>query len=169
MMSGMAWDIIGMMAVGAGMAALLYAGLHALRKAGLTLPRWLLPAGVGLAMLGFTIWNEYSWYSRVTEQLPDTVEVLETGTGGKAWRPWAFVIPMVNRFAAIDRASLIDEAGGIRRGQVLFVERWQPTRYVTLDFDCQAARVRAVADGRASDWRPGTDDPAYAAICERGG
>ena len=34
MMSGMAWDIIGMMAVGVGIAAALYAASHALRKAG---------------------------------------------------------------------------------------------------------------------------------------
>ena len=38
-------------------------------------PRWIMPAGIGLAMLGFTVWNEYSWYSRVTDQLPASVEV----------------------------------------------------------------------------------------------
>ncbi|KGJ06115.1 hypothetical protein IT41_02845 [Paracoccus halophilus] len=168
-MSGMAWDILGMIAVGIGAAALLFAGAHALRKAGLAVPRWITPAGIGLAMLGFAIWNEYSWYSRVSAQLPATVEVLETGTGGKAWRPWAFVIPMVNRFAAIDRAGLTDTGQGVQRGQVLFVERWQPTRYVTLDFDCAGARIRAVAEGRESDWLPAAQDPAYAVICERGG
>ncbi|WP_114347613.1 hypothetical protein [Paracoccus lutimaris] len=169
MMSGMAWDIIGMFAVGVGVAALAFAGMHALRKLGLELPRWILPAAVGLGMLSFTIWNEYSWYGRVTGQLPDTVEVLETGSGGKAWRPWAFVVPVVNRFAAIDRAGLSGETEGLRRGQVLFVERWQPTRYVTLDFDCAGARLRAVAEDRASDWRPGTGDPAFAAICGKEG
>ena len=35
MMSGMAWDIIGMIAVGVGVAAVLYAASHALRKAGI--------------------------------------------------------------------------------------------------------------------------------------
>ena len=121
-------------------------------------------------MLVFTIWNEYSWYSRVTGQLPDTIAVLETGSGGKAWRPWSFVVPVVNRFALIDRAGLSDGADGLRRGQVLFVERWQPTRYVTLDFDCAGDRIRAVAaEGQASGWRPGADDPAFAAICGKEG
>ena len=170
MMSGMAWDIIGMIAVGIGMAAVVYAASHALRKAGIWLPRWIMPAGIGLAMLGFTVWNEYSWYSRVTGQLPDTIAVLETGSGGKAWRPWSFVVPVVNRFALIDRAGLSDGADGLRRGQVLFVERWQPTRYVTLDFDCAGDRIRAVAaEGQASGWRPGADDPAFAAICGKEG
>ena len=168
-MSGMAWDIIGMMAVGVGIAAALYAASHALRKAGVFLPRWIMPAAIGLGMLSFTIWNEYSWYGRVMGQLPASVEVLETGSGGKAWRPWAFVLPIVNRFAAIDRAGLTAGADGLQRGQVLFVERWQPTRYVTLDFDCAGARVRAVAEGRASDWRPGAGDPAFAAICGKEG
>ena len=58
MRSGMAWDIIGMIAVGIGMAAVVYAASHALRKAGIWLPRWIMPAGIGLAMLGFTVWNE---------------------------------------------------------------------------------------------------------------
>ena len=44
MMSGMAWDIIGMIAVGIGMAAVVYAASHALRKAGIWLPRWIMPA-----------------------------------------------------------------------------------------------------------------------------
>ena len=105
-MSGMAWDIIGMIAVGIGVAAVLYAASHALRKLGIALPRWIMPAGIGLGMLVFTIWNEYSWYSRVTGQLPDTIAVLETGSGGKAWRPWSFVVPVVNRFAVIDRAGI---------------------------------------------------------------
>ncbi len=168
-MSGMAWDILGMVAVGIGAAAAAYAAMHALRKAGAAVPGWILPAIVGISMLGFTIWNEYSWYSRVRAQLPDTVEVLQTGSGGKAWRPWAFVVPMVNRFAVIDRASVSPGEAGLQRGDVLFVERWQPTRRVTLDFDCAGARLRAVSGEAESAWQPGGDDPAFAAICRKNG
>lgn len=168
-MSGMAWDILGMVAVGIGAAALAYAAMHALRKTGLKVAGWILPACIGLSMLSFTIWNEYSWYSRVRAQLPETVEVLETGTGGKAWRPWAFLVPMVNRFAVIDRAGLMQGADGMQRGQVLFVERWQPTRHVTLDFDCAGKRLRAVSGDSASEWQPGANDPAFAAICRKEG
>lgn len=164
-MSGMAWDIVGMIAVGAGVAALAYAGLHALRKAGVTGPRWIMPALIGAAMLSFTVWNEYSWFGRVRDQLPPSVVVLETGTGGKAWRPWAFVVPMVNRFAALDMAGLRDAPDGVRQGTVLFVERWRPTSYVTLDFDCTGQRLRAVSEAGHSDWRPGAQDPAFAAVC----
>ncbi|MTH79123.1 hypothetical protein GL286_15450 [Paracoccus aestuariivivens] len=164
----MAGDIFGMVAVGIGAAALIYAAAHALRKAGVKVAGWILPAFIGLSMLSFTIWNEYSWYSRVRAQLPDTVEVLQTGTGGKAWRPWAFVIPMVNRFAVIDRAAVNEGVDGLQRGEVLFVERWQPTRSVTLDFDCAGSRLRAVSDETASEWRSGSADPAFAAICRKG-
>ena len=52
-MNGMTWDIIGMLAVGAGIAALLYASSHALRKAGVALPRWIMPAAIGLGMRVF--------------------------------------------------------------------------------------------------------------------
>ena len=29
------------------------------------LPKWVLPAGIGLAMLSYSIWNEYTWYPRM--------------------------------------------------------------------------------------------------------
>ena len=87
-----------------------------------------------------------------------------------AMRPDHALVALSAQGRLIGIVGLRDGAGGLQRGQVLFVERWQPTRYVTLDFDCAGDRIRAVpAEGQASGWRPAADDPAFAAICGKGG
>ncbi|MDO5622050.1 MAG: hypothetical protein Q4G24_11340 [Paracoccus sp. (in: a-proteobacteria)] len=168
-MAGMSWDILAMLAVGIGAAAALYAALHAASKAGFDLPRWLLPAGIGLAMLGFTVWNEYTWFPRVRDQLPARVEVLEVGQGGKAWRPWAWLVPMVTRFTALDPA-MVQQSEGLRQAPVLLVERWQPTRQVTVQVDCAAGRQRMLAaSGTPTGWSdPAPADPLIRAMCKGG-
>lgn len=170
MTRSMGGDIFGMLVVGLGAAAFLFAALHAARKAGLALPRWTMPAGIGAAMLVFTIWNEYTWFPRVRDQLPDRVQIIETGQGGKAWRPWAFVFPLTTRFAALEPLMEAPEDGGALRVRILLIERWQPTRFVTLDLDCAGARQRMVAaDGTTLDWeRVGEEDePVLQAACTR--
>lgn len=173
MTESMGWDVLGMLIVGLGAAAVLYAALHALRKAGIATPKWALPGGIGAAMLLFTIWNEYTWFPRVRDQLPDHVQVLDTGAGGKAWRPWTFVIPMVTRFTAVEQPSARQVTDGEpTRVRILLVERWQPTRFVTLDIDCTAERQRMVAgNGTAQGWQAvAGNDPVLVATCaEKGG
>lgn len=171
MTESMGWDVLGMLIVGVGATAVLYAALHALRKAGITAPGWALPAGIGAAMLCFTVWNEYTWFPRVRDQLPDHVQVLNTGAGGKAWRPWTFVIPMVTRFTAIEPHSDQQVKDEPTRVRILLVERWQPTRFVTLDFDCDAGRQRMVAgNGTEQGWQAvAQDDPVLVAACAENG
>lgn len=58
-------DFISTVSAGFGMAGVvLIVGLILRRLAGITLPRWAVPASVGLAMLAFAVWNEYSWFAR---------------------------------------------------------------------------------------------------------
>ncbi|MBI6629031.1 hypothetical protein [Pontibaca salina] len=171
MTASMGWDVLGMLIVGLGAAAVLYAALHALRKAGFHTPGWALPSGIGAAMLLFTIWNEYTWFPRVRDQLPDHVQVLDTGAGGKAWRPWTFVVPMVTRFSALEPSSgQLDKDGPIRV-RILLVERWQPTRFVTLDVDCASERQRMVAgNGTAQNWQAvAGNDPVLITACANEG
>lgn len=167
-MSGLAWDFLGLLAVGIGAAALVYAAMHAARKAGRPLPRIMLPLAIGASMLGFAVWNEYTWSDRVHAQLPDRVVVLDQGVARQAWRPWTLVFPVTARFTALDRATLVQGADQMRRGQILFVERWQPTRAVMLEVDCRDGRQRMIGpSGTPADWLPGqTDHPAVRAICD---
>ena len=97
--SGLGMDLLGVFAVGIGAAALLFALTHAARKAGRPLPGWLLPAGIGVAILTYATWNEYSWAGRVKAQLPERVQVVAEGTGRSGLRPWTYVVAPVSRLA----------------------------------------------------------------------
>lgn len=162
-MTGVGVELLGVIAVGIGMAAVLFAGMHALRKAGLNLPRWLLPAGIGLAMIGYSVWNDYAWFGRAKDRLPQDSQMLLVGRDSQPWAPWTYVAPVAVRFAALDPASIRDEENGIRQAQITLVERRGQTLVVPQQFDCTQGRIRPAR----GEWTPvQPDDPAYAAVCE---
>ena len=156
----MAFDIIAMICFGAGIAGI-FLILRRMLKG--RLPSWALPATIGAAMLGFSIWNEYSWYSRVTATLPDEVEVILSPLDRSVLRPWTYLVPPSTRFMALDRTALLVSAKnpGFRQADLIFVERWRPTQRVPMAFDCSGGRHADLAGGAAllpdgtltgSDW-----------------
>lgn len=164
-MMGVGVEIMGVVAVGIGAAAVVYAALHALRKAGVVLPQWLLPAGIGLAMIGYSIWNDYAWFDRARDRLPAGTRVLLVGDDSRPWAPWTYLAPVAVRFAALDPASIRADANGIRQAQIMLVERRGQTVVVPQDFDCAGGRIKPAR----GEWTPsGPDDPAFAAVCEEG-
>lgn len=165
-MTGMTTDFFATIAVGIGAAACLFAFLHATRRAGLALPKWLLPAGIGLSMIAYTIWNEYSWFDRTRAGLPEGAVVVAQGRESNFWQPWSYLAPVTVRFAALDRAEMTTGDDGIRHAPILLMQRWGKALRVQQDFDCDAGRIRPPG----GDWvaaAPG--EGAYAAVCEGGG
>ncbi|MBA4489756.1 hypothetical protein [Paracoccus sp. S1E-3] len=163
--SGIGGDLLGTLAVGGGAAALLYAVMHAVRAAGWGLPRWLLPAGIGLAMIAFATWNEYSWAARVKAQLPDRVAVLAEGQSRSPLRPWTYLAPPTTRLALLDPQALTAGAEGAQIAQVMLVERWKRSVTVEQGVDCGGRRMRAPDTA----WYPAPiGDPVFAAVCSGG-
>lgn len=161
-MTGVGVEILGVIAVGIGAAAVLYALFHALRKAGLAPARWLLPAGIGLSMIAYSVWNDYAWYDRARARLPAESSVLLTGTVSQPWAPWSYFFPITTRFAAIDPASIEARPGGTARAEITLVERRGNTLIVGQDFDCAKGLIRP----GGGEWQPaGADDPAFRLVC----
>ena len=164
--SGLGMDLLGVFAVGIGAAALLFALTHAARKAGRPLPGWLLPAGIGVAILTYATWNEYSWAGRVKAQLPERVQVVAEGTGRSGLRPWTYVVAPVSRLALIDPDGVrLGEEEGTQVVPVILVERWKRSVTVEQGIDCAEGLSRP-PDGEWQVAAPG--DPAFAAICAEG-
>ncbi|SNT72613.1 hypothetical protein [Paracoccus seriniphilus] len=161
-MTGVGVEVLGVVAVGIGAAAVLFASFHALRKAGIEIPRWLLPAGIGLAMVSYSIWSDYSWYGRAVDRLPAGSEILLVGHKKQAWAPWTYVFPVAVRFAAFDPATIQDDSDGVRHGQIMLFERRGQTLIVPQDFDCQGSRIRRAG----ADWTTADEsDPAFLRVC----
>jgi hypothetical protein len=171
----MFWDLIAMVAAGAGLAGLVLVIRKVSRG---RLPSWTIPAAIGLGMLTFTIWNEYTWFPRASGALPAGVTVLSAPGSSQIWRPWSYVFPIHLRFAAYDgvTAKTSTTNPAIRQGEVVIVQRWQQTRRVPIAVDCtkhlRADLVEGAAiapDGTLSgaEWYPAAaDDALQNAACK---
>ena len=141
------------------------------------LPRWLTPAGAGLAMLAMAIVNEYGWYPRTVQGLPEGLEVATTAEDRAIYRPWTYVVPFVTRFLAVDTATIRtnDALPGQRIVEVYAFARWAAPMRRGVAVDCTGGR-RADLDGAVSfdadgglqgaAWREvGADDPIVRTAC----
>lgn len=163
-MMGMGVELLGVIAVGIGTAAVLFAATHAARKFGFVIAAWLLPAGIGFAMIGYSVWNDYTWQDRAIARLPVGTDVLMTGTARQPWAPWTYLVPAPVRFAALDPAATQPEPDGSTRAEIILVERRGRTLVVPQMFDCEKGMIRPA---RGTWTQAAPDDPAYDAVCRK--
>ncbi|GAB4522646.1 MAG: hypothetical protein Tsb0019_24470 [Roseibium sp.] len=144
---------------------------------GRRLPRWLAPVFAGLAMLLMTISNEYGWYGRTKEALPEGLVVARTVDSRAVYRPWTYVVPYVERFAAVDTLSLKTHPAqpGVILAETYFFGRWSPVERLPVLVDCTNGKRAALTDAFAfenngtvsgADWvAVPAGDPLLATIC----
>ena len=144
------------------------------------LPKWLSPAAAGAAMLAFAIWSEYSWFVRTTAALPVGFQVVSQGESSAPWRPWTYLRPMTDRFAAVDTNTLRRNEAfpDLRLAEVYFFARWAPVNRLTTVFDCARSRRAPIVEGvtlaedgaiEGAEWvAVPADDPSLAAVCNGG-
>jgi hypothetical protein len=147
------------------------------RVTGRRLPRWVVPTAAGCAMLGVTIANEYTWFERTRDSLPEGVVVAATHERQEIYRPWTYLAPYTDRFVAVDRASIRTHPARPERRllELFFHGRWSQPRQVSVVVDCARhtrARVTAATqfgdEGRIANvtWRKvGADDPIQQTAC----
>ena len=144
---------------------------------GKRLPRWLMPVAAGAGMIGMTISNEYTWFGRTADRLPDGVEIAMTIDEQSWLRPWTQVAPYTKRFVAVDMANLRrnDAQPDQRLVDLYFFGRWSPVNQTPMLIDCTGARSAILIDGASfaadgsvsdADWQtmPG-DDPILTMVC----
>lgn len=136
--------------------------------------RFLIPLSAGAGMLGFTVWNDYTWFGRNVAGLPDTVQVARAIEKSWVVQPWTLIVPVVTRFQAVNRASVARNASApqVARATVYLVARFQPTFETVQLFDCAAGRRADAADAPEGGTPPerawvtvGLDDPLLSIVC----
>lgn len=145
---------------------------------GRRLPKWALPVAAGAGMLAMTISNEYTWFTRTAERLPDGVEVAMTVEERSWLRPWTRLRPYTKRFVAVDTATTRshDALPDQRMADLYFFGRWSPVNQAPMLFDCGAGRSALLIDGADfsedgtvsnADWQKmPDDDPILQLVCE---
>lgn len=143
-------DLLSMGAIGVFAACMVFVARRSAGKRGRLLPRWTMPAVIGASMIGYSVWNEYSWFERITSALPESVTVVSRGERSAPWAPWTYLSPVTVRFVALDTRMRAhsQERPGLVLTELILVERWQPTRRVAVAFDCE--------HGKRADLRSGT-------------
>lgn len=171
----MFFELIGTIVAGVAAALLVWALNRTLKG---RLPKWLMPAAAGAAMLLATVSSEYGWFARATANLPQGMVVAQTVEEKAFYRPWTYARPFVSRFVVVDQASLRTHENhpDQRIVDLVFFGRWTRTASVPMLFDCAGARRADVVDGIEfdatgavinADWRGvATNDPVLKAACE---
>jgi hypothetical protein len=144
------------------------------------LPRWVVPVAAGCAMIATTIANEYGWYGRTVDSLPDGLEVATTVENKAFFRPWTHVYPFVTRFLAVDVAAIRtnDALPGQRIVDVYAFGRWAAPQKQSVVVDCAGGRRADITpeaqfadDGSIQGvaWRDtGPGDPIVQTSCGTG-
>lgn len=170
----MFFELIGTIVAGAAAALLVWALNRSLKG---RLPKWLIPASAGAAMLVATISSEYSWYTRTLATMPEGMEVAQAVEETSFYRPWTYATPFVSRFVAVDQATMRQnpDQPGQRMVDLVFYGRWSRTAKVPVLFDCQNGRRAEILDGIEfgnngevlnAQWRDLTaDDPLLTTAC----
>ncbi|WP_299693751.1 hypothetical protein [uncultured Tateyamaria sp.] len=142
------------------------------------LPKWLMPVAAGAGMIGMTISNEYTWFGRTADRLPEGVEIALTVDEQSWLRPWTQAVPYTKRFVAVDVAGQRRNAAqpDQRLVDVYFFGRWSPVNLTPMLLDCAGARSAVLIDGAAfaddgsvadADWQAmPAGDPILKTVCE---
>ena len=142
-----------------------------------SLPRWATPLAAGLAMIGFTLWSEYTWFSRTEAALPDSFAVVTRHEHSSIFRPWTQIAPFVDRFSVIDKDALRhnEQLPGQIMTEVVMVSRHGGNAKLPVLVDCPGTRRADLSDGMKFDeagalvdanWFELTsDDPLLKTVC----
>lgn len=147
----MFFELIATFVVGLGTAGLAMLARKVSRG---RLPQWLAPSLAGLAMIGFVVWSEYTWYGRTAETLPEGLEIAWENETQGLYRPWTYLAPITDRFLAVDLAAARTHPDhpDQRMVDLYLFGRWAPLRQVRVVMDCDDKRRADLAEGtRFSD------------------
>lgn len=145
---------------------------------GKRLPKWILPVAAGLGMIGMTISNEYTWFDRTAETLPEGITIAMKVEEQSWGRPWTQLWPYTKRFVAVDTATAQtnENLPDQRLADLYFFGRWSPVNQAPMLFDCTGARSALLIDGATfaadgtvtdADWQQmPAGDPILKLVCE---
>lgn len=167
-------DLVSTLMVGAAVGLFTWLFFRLIRR---PMPRRALPLAIGLAMIAYAIWSDYSWGRRTEDLLPADMEVVERLSDHTRWQPWTYLFPRTTRMIAVDRGSIRRNPAfpDVVMVDLVLLERWLPTRRVVRLVDCAGGRTADVTDPEALEdgglppaetWATlRTDGPFYQTMC----
>lgn len=87
------------------------------------LPKWLLPAGIALVIIGLQIFDEYDWFRRKMVEWPENMVIVEAKGEAQIYRPWTFIATPITQITAYNRDSREVKAQGEWAGTLIIGSR----------------------------------------------
>lgn len=102
------------------------------------LPKFLLPALAGIALLSFNAYMRYTWGDRTAEAFPPEVVVLKEYRHSNLFEPWTYLIPRVSHLIAADTTQTMTnpEHPEIIMGATVMMQEHQNTLNMTVLVNC---------------------------------
>ncbi|TAG19816.1 MAG: hypothetical protein EAZ40_10315 [Rhodobacterales bacterium] len=144
------------------------------------LPRWLVPASAGLALISYTVWSEYDWFPRMSAQLPPEIEVVAELEEASPFRPWTYLAPTTTSFVALDHRKTLShpQKADLRMVTLYSFARTGGMTEGLMAVDCAGQRHALIVEGAkiteageltGAEWLPATaEDRFQQAACKEG-
>jgi hypothetical protein len=172
----MAFELLAALVAAATLGLLAWA----LRRWLPAMPKWAIPLAAALGLIGYTIWSEYSWFDRVSGELPPELEVVAVQDEAMPLRPWTYLAPIKMRFVALDHRETLahPQAANLRLVTLYSFARWKPVDQGLMAVDCAGKRHVMVVEGvtisdqgvlTGAEWQAaGPEDQLQQAACREG-
>jgi hypothetical protein len=169
----MALELIAALIAAATLGLLVWA----LRRWLPSMPKWSVPLAAAVGLIGYTIWSEYSWFDRVSGELPPELQVVVVEDEPMPLRPWTYLAPIKMRFVALDhrKTKSHPRTSGLRMVTLYSFARWKPVSQGLMAIDCIGNRQVLLVEGvlitpdgelEGADWVAAPDaDQLLAAAC----
>ena len=144
------------------------------------IPSWVAPAAAGLALISYTVWSEYDWYSRMAGQLPPEIEVVATLEEGSPFRPWTYLAKATTSFVALDHRKTLShpQKADLHIVTLYSFARTGGMTEGAMAVDCAGGRQALMITGATiteagelagAEWQPASaDDRLQEAACRKG-
>jgi len=123
------------------------------RLGGRKAPKYLIPLTAALGMFGYMVWDDYSWFDRVSSRLPQQVKITQTYVTTAPYKPWTLLVAPVNRFSAIDGDKTITNPANTAQKQIttIYLQKGHLTRATTRLIDCDTGLASFITRDTALD------------------
>ncbi len=141
-------------------------------------PKYVIPFVAAIAMFGYMIWDEYTWFDRYEARLPQTTSVIKTIADENIFAPWTLVHAPINRFQVVEDNKVITNPNDAleKRVMTLLIQKGRDTLVLTHLIDCRQGRRSYITPETALDengfptnmdewFNMDADDPLRAAVC----
>lgn len=142
------------------------------------MPGFLIPMLIGVTVIAYGIYSEYTWESRTLASMPESMQVVNRVSGTSLLSPWSHIFERTDSLSLVDTQNIRTNPGqpGFSMLELLIMQRFNPVLRIRQLVDCNnRQRADLVADPEFDaqglptglDWQAVSEDhPLMRVACD---